>query len=451
MNSPAVWEYAVLAALGVLLGAFVNWAVAFLSFDPSKDFGPWRPPIEGGHRNWLDRLPILGWWLLRREAPAIGKLFWLLPLSIELLAAIVLPVFWHWSRMGGGYPGEWIEQLNAPAWSSVWMDWGLIRFIAAVVLLVGMAVATVIDFQEKLIPDEITIPGTLLGLAFACSGWNAALPIRSDSTTGEWTVAMDFSSRPEPTALSMASPADLRWSQSDFWGSQSTGLAVAFFAFAFWGFALVRKRITLRYGVMKGLDLMVASIVRPARKTKGRLKPAPRKMRADTYWFAAATLVAWALILIGWFQGGAVWQATLTSVIGMATGGGIVWAIRIAARIAMGREGMGFGDVTLMGMIGAFLGWQPAVLIFGLAPFTALAIAVAQAIFTRNPVIAFGPYLCAAAVIVYVGWDRIWNDWASRYLFLVGDMLLGVALVFLVLACVLLWLIAGAKRRFSQE
>ena len=34
---------------------------------------------------------------------------------------------------------------------------------------------------------------------------------------------------------------------------------------------------------------------------------------------------------------------------------------------------MGFGDVTLMGMIGAFLGWQAAVLTFFLAPFFGLA------------------------------------------------------------------------------
>ena len=40
---------------------------------------------------------------------------------------------------------------------------------------------------------------------------------------------------------------------------------------------------------------------------------------------------------------------------------------------------MGFGDVTLMAMIGAFLGWQAAVLTFFLAPFFGLAHAALEA------------------------------------------------------------------------
>ena len=76
---------------------------------------------------------------------------------------------------------------------------------------------------------------------------------------------------------------------------------------------------------------------------------------------------------------------------------------------------MGFGDVTLMAMIGAFLGWQAAFLIFFLAPFTALLIAATQRILTGERHIAFGPYLCLAAVIVMVGWDAVWTRWAEPH------------------------------------
>ena len=44
-----------------------------------------------------------------------------------------------------------------------------------------------------------------------------------------------------------------------------------------------------------------------------------------------------------------------------------------SARGCLRREAMGFGDVTLMAMIGAFLGWQAAVLTFFLGPFFGLA------------------------------------------------------------------------------
>ena len=40
-----------------------------------------------------------------------------------------------------------------------------------------MLVATFIDFDEKTIPDEITIPGTLLGLLFAALWPDSHLPV----------------------------------------------------------------------------------------------------------------------------------------------------------------------------------------------------------------------------------------------------------------------------------
>jgi len=46
------------------------------------------------------------------------------------------------------------------------------------------------------------------------------------------------------------------------------------------------------------------------------------------------------------------------SLLGIASGGGILFVIGEAYRLVRGREGMGMGDVKLLAMIGAFLGWQ---------------------------------------------------------------------------------------------
>ena len=57
------------------------------------------------------------------------------------------------------------------------------------------------------------------------------------------------------------------------------------------------------------------------------------------------------------------------SVSGLLVGAGLTQLVRKSCGFVFRREAMGFGDVTLMGMIGAFLGWQAAVLTFFIAPF----------------------------------------------------------------------------------
>lgn len=49
------------------------------------------------------------------------------------------------------------------------------------------------------------------------------------------------------------------------------------------------------------------------------------------------------------------WQ---DAAIGIAAGGGVLYAVAMGYYLVTGREGMGGGDIKLLAMIGAFLGWQ---------------------------------------------------------------------------------------------
>ena len=73
---------------------------------------------------------------------------------------------------------------------------------------------------------------------------------------------------------------------------------------------------------------------------------------------------------------------------------------------------MGFGDVTLMAMIGSFLGWQTSPMVFFLAPLAGLVVGVIQWIAYRDNVIPYGPFLCLAALVVIVKWGALWA-WAA--------------------------------------
>ena len=71
---------------------------------------------------------------------------------------------------------------------------------------------------------------------------------------------------------------------------------------------------------------------------------------------------------------------------------------------------MGLGDVTLMAMIGAFIGWQPTLCAITIAPLTALAVGSLVRVTTGRSFVAFGPYLAMSAVICLGSWRWIWAE-----------------------------------------
>jgi hypothetical protein len=197
----------------------------------------------------------------------------------------------------------------------------------------------------------------------------------------------------------------------------------------FWGFAIVPKITTARYGLAKGVQVMVASMIRPGRKSRKPDTPRKRKPFASTLVIAVSMVIGLVGIFLCWRSGAVHWASLNNAIWGMTGGLFVVWGVRIVARFALQREAMGFGDVTLLAMIGAFLGWQAALLTFVLAPFAGLLLSIAQFISTRKSDLAFGPYLSLSAIIVILGWPIIWTSYARNTIFIHGSALPIVLLI----------------------
>ncbi|MCK5944012.1 MAG: prepilin peptidase, partial [Planctomycetes bacterium] len=143
-------------------------------------------------------------------------------------------------------------------------------------------------------------------------------------------------------------------------------------------------------------------------------------------------------------------RSLLASLAGLIVGGGVTWGVRALGSQVFKKEAMGFGDVKLMAMIGAFVGWQGALLtlflgcIFG--AIVGVTLALRRGISARIP---FGPYLAMGAVVTLFGGDALltllfvdWPEWQRRHpssVYLV--LTIGVGALF-----ALLWLLRRARR-----
>ena len=96
-------------------------------------------------------------------------------------------------------------------------------------------------------------------------------------------------------------------------------------------------------------------------------------------------------------------RTLLESVTGAMVGGGILLAIALAYKLLRKIEGMGLGDVKMMAMLGAVMGWESLLPILMLASMTGAIIGVALAVRSRQGMqlaLPFGVFLGLAALVV---------------------------------------------------
>jgi len=289
------------------------------------------------------------------------------PMVIAIIGAIAVGMLWWWEIV---YSGLVPAGLRADVMPLAQGE-STARYLGHVVLFWFLAAATWIDLRQRVIPDWITVPGALVGLAHAWAWPRALLPVALE-------VPRSFAT-PSIQADVLAWYGGLGVG-AGLWGAapQVAGLALAALIFFVWW--------------------LVCTEAPPANGSAPWLSP--------RFLILVPGLAA---IAGAWWIGTSRFDALQTALVGIGVSGGMVWAIRAGASHAIGREAMGLGDVTLMAMVGSWLGWQACVLTLFMAAFIGLGHGLTQFVRHRENELPFGPSLCLAAAIIVVAWRPIWQ------------------------------------------
>ena len=168
---------------------------------------------------------------------------------------------------------------------------------------------------------------------------------------------------------------------------------------------------------------------------------------AFIYWFTGATagdravnqrvvlrgllaaLVAWILALavkVAWLQvlrgpewkeivsEWACWQGLPSACPAAAVGFALLYLVAVVGEKAFKKEAMGGGDIKMMAMVGAFVGWKGVLLtIFGGSLLGTLVFAPLL-LFKVKRLVPFGVFLAAAAAVAFVFGDTL-IDWYLQW------------------------------------
>lgn len=108
----------------------------------------------------------------------------------------------------------------------------------------------------------------------------------------------------------------------------------------------------------------------------------------------------------------------IDSVLGIILGGGILYAIAAGYYLLRKEEGMGMGDVKMLAMIGAFLGWRAVFLTLILSSFTGAVVGVAMMASQRGGLryaLPFGTFLAIAALVAMLVGEPLLDWYFSLY------------------------------------
>lgn len=330
------------AILGLLIGSFLNVVIHRIPLGKSVIFPNSQcPSCEAAIRP-LDNIPVVSFLLLKgRCRNCSQKISWRYP-AVELLTAVVFIV---------------IVLKTGPTWLAV----------LEMVFACMMISLVFIDAIHHLLPNVITYPGIVFALAAATVrvGWGEPIGYSFDIS---FILHSEGAGFPVKSAaliggllLAIAAPL--------FWLLDRLDL-ILYNKYFEWEEMNEEAESVSSPTVREGFDTKTDALA-DARATDtiaADEEAAERRYRRTilaAMIFGLLAGVAWA-VAVFWLSPkatdafdqayGGLWRAVAAALVGSVP----IWWLRAAYFYIRGVEGMGLGDVKLMAIIGAFLGWQGA-------------------------------------------------------------------------------------------
>jgi leader peptidase (prepilin peptidase)/N-methyltransferase len=113
-----------------------------------------------------------------------------------------------------------------------------------------------------------------------------------------------------------------------------------------------------------------------------------------------------------------VLRALIAAGVGAAAGWSILWGIGYVGRLIFKKDAMGFGDVKLLGAIGAFLGWKAVIFTLMMSSFAGSIVGVTLVLLKNKEMqsrIPYGPYIALAAVIWIFWGPALWDGYLNLF------------------------------------
>lgn len=372
--SPDVLFVVFAAVLGLLVGSFSNVLIWRLPRGESIAFPPSHCPHCDHQLGVLDLVPVFSWLALRGRCRYCGQPIKARYPIVELLTALgyaVIAALFPFGIFGLGTLG---------------------LMVLFTILLVGSA----IDLDTYTLPDELTLPGTALGLLFAF------LTTRSGTTGG---VLPTFAEAVQGALL-------------------GAGLIVTIALLGSWVMRRFRERQypeqpigyqQISLGLLAGAWLgpwwgLGAALLSVAANLAAR-----RVIRIPELLTVGGWLVSLTLGSSGFGPGLILMlQGSLGAAGAVSLVAGVYWWIQYRREATSDEVGdgaddgpgdpiaMGFGDVKLAAVIGAFLGWERLLVAVVVAVFAGAILGLLQLAVKRENRVKFGPYLALGAVVALI-------------------------------------------------